>query len=47
MNERMPDHITDGPQTPEDMAEYMDKILKRLEYEPDQFDRDEAAEERE
>jgi len=31
MAERMPCHISDGPQTPEDAAEYWDSIFNRLE----------------
>ena len=44
MCDKMPCGITDGPQTPEEAAEYWEWIFKK--FEPDQFDRDEAAEER-
>lgn len=47
MTERMPCHITDGPQTPEDAAEYWDKVFNRLEKDdPDDQDRNDWIEER-
>jgi hypothetical protein len=46
MSERMPCHISDGPQTPEEAAEYWDFVFNQLDYEPTQEDRDKAAEER-
>jgi hypothetical protein len=42
---KMEDSITDGLDL-EQTVEYWDKVFKKLEYEPNQFDRDEAAEER-
>ena len=41
----MEDFITDSLDL-EGEAEYWDKIFKKLDYEPDQIDRDRAAEER-
>jgi hypothetical protein len=37
---KMPDHISDGPQTPEDAAEMWDSIFNRLDEEPTDEDRD-------
>ena len=45
MHRYMEDHITDGPQTPEDAAEMWDTILDRIE-EPTDEDLDRMTEER-
>jgi hypothetical protein len=46
MHRYMEDHITDGPQTPEDAADMWDAIFNRIEPEPSDEDLDRITEER-
>jgi hypothetical protein len=46
MHRYMEDHITDGPQTPEDAADMWDRIFNRIEPEPSDEDLDRITEER-